>query len=146
MLISLAGTFIEDKGLRLKIPLEKCQGGTEDTSWRKYLIEDTLLFLQERTNRNEDYLILCQKCGFGGGFIFAYKNIFGRFLQIEPVDVCLKKNALGSSRLEKTFSTSGITFLSVRRLVKDTDQSRGVSISKKFVSASEEFLILQTPS
>lgn len=56
------------------------------------------------------------------------------------------KNALGNSRLEKTFSTSGITFLTVRRLVKDTDQSREVSISKKFVSASEEFLIQQTPS
>lgn len=32
VLISLAGTFIEDKELRMKIPLEKGQGGTEDTS------------------------------------------------------------------------------------------------------------------
>lgn len=32
VLISLAGTFIEDKELRMKIPLEKGQGGTEETS------------------------------------------------------------------------------------------------------------------
>lgn len=151
---SFAGTYIEEKGHRMKILLEKRSGRNRRCLLKKmYLIEDFLPSLQERTNRDKEYLTLYQKGGFGGGKRLAslsHSLLYKYFWKITTnwtYGFMIKKvhwEIVGRPR--KTFSTSGVTFLTVRRLVKDTDQSREVSISKKFVSASEECLILQTPS
>jgi len=138
----------------MKIPLEKGQGGTEDTSWRKCIPLKTFFpFCKRGLTEIRNILTLYQKGGFGGGKHLAplsHSLLPKYFWKITTNWTCglmiLQVHWGIVGRPIKTFSTSGVTFLAVRRLVKGTGQSREVSISRKFVSASEECLILQTPS
>lgn len=106
-----------------------------------YLTEDFLPSLQERTNRNKEYLTLCQKGGFGGGKHLAslsHSLLYKYYWKITTNWSCglmIKKVHWGIvGKPRKTFSTSGVTFLTVRRLVKDTLIKTEKSVSQRSLS------------